>query len=332
MRPDSLHIQHTHALESAALDAQLGAGKATDGQSTAVGRPLRPRIMTKADSAAAESIQALLARYPELDTLRLQQWAALQKADEDRAEADSAMLARIEMRTRWTDGLPPVERTVTGVNNSGLTAMLVTLLIVVILCLRNSRRLFANMGNDLIEVRSRARNFDEHTATESRLVALFGLQLVVYLGMMLQAGACVWFDAPAFGQPFSVTLRFIAVSAAYYVFQLMAYATVGYAFTDDEMAHQWMRGFNASQALLGFALALPALVTVFYPDAAVVALITAAVVYIIARLIYIIKGFRIFYTDFTSLLYFILYLCTLEVIPPLMVAGISFQIGSKTLL
>lgn len=288
--------------------------------------------MTAADSAAAESIQALLARYPALDTLRLQQWEALEQAEADRAHADSALLAQVEMRTRWNDGLPPVERTVTGVNNSGLTAMLVTLLIIVILCMRNSRRLFANMGNDLTEVRSRARNFDEHTSNESRLMALFGVQLTVYLGMMLQSAACVLLGAPAFGQPFIVTLQFIALAAAYYVFQLMAYATVGFAFTDAERAHQWMRGFNASQALLGFALALPALVTVFYPDAAVVALIGAAAMYIIARVIYIIKGFRIFYTDFASLLYFILYLCTLEVIPPLMVAGLTFQIGSKTLL
>ncbi|MDE6853726.1 MAG: DUF4271 domain-containing protein, partial [Muribaculaceae bacterium] len=35
----------------------------------------------------------------------------------------------------------------------------------------------------------------------------------------------------------------------------------------------------------------------------------------ISRLLFIIKGLRIFYTGIGSLLYFILYLCTLEIIP-----------------
>ena len=42
---------------------------------------------------------------------------------------------------------------------------------------------------------------------------------------------------------------------------------------------------------------------------------TGIVLYIIARVIFICKGFIVFYDNFYSLLYFILYLCTLEIAP-----------------
>ena len=82
---------------------------------------------------------------------------------------------------------------------------------------------------------------------------------------------------------------------------------------------QWLRGFNASQSLAGLALIIPALLTIFYPDAARPTLIVAGCIYFLARVIFIAKGFRIFFTRITSLVYFILYLCTLEIIPVILV-------------
>lgn len=105
----------------------------------------------------------------------------------------------------------------------------------------------------------------------------------------------------------------------YYLFQLCAYNAVGYAFTDNEHRRAWIRAFNASQGLLGFALMPAAIVTVFYPVAAMAALWVALALYVVARFLFIVKGFRIFYENFGSLLYFILYLCTLEIIPPLII-------------
>lgn len=286
---------------------------------------------TGADSVAADSVRALLSHYPELDTLMLQQWAAVQRAQEAQARADSLAIAAA-IPPDWTTGLDPQPRTITGINNSGLTAMLVTLILVVILCLRHSRRLFANLGTDLLGLRSRARNFDEHTANESRLMVLFGCQLCIFMGLMLQAAACVHAHVPVFGQSWLVTLCFVGLAGALYLFQLAGYAAVGYAFSTPELSRQWLRGFNASQAILGFAMAIPALVTVFYPDAAKTMIYLALGLYILARLTFIIKGFRIFYTDLASVFYFILYLCALEIIPPLLVVGFSVTIGSQTLL
>ena len=111
-----------------------------------------------------------------------------------------------------------------------------------------------------------------------------------------------------------------------YLFQLLMCMLIGYVFTDKAEAVQWRRGQNAVSVLLGMALLLPTLAALFYPSVTAAMLILAAVLYIISRIIYIIKGFRIFYINFPSLLYFILYLCSVEIVPLVAAYSIAMEI------
>lgn len=72
---------------------------------------------------------------------------------------------------------------------------------------------------------------------------------------------------------------------------------------------------DASQTLLALALLLPALALLFNPGLTVIMLWISGSFYVIGRMIFIFKGFRIFYTNIFSLIYFISYLCTLEIAP-----------------
>ena len=114
---------------------------------------------------------------------------------------------------------------------------------------------------------------------------------------------------------FSDIAQLIALTGGYYIFQLVAYNLVGYTFTTDEGRTYFVKGFTSSQSILGFLLLITALVALVFREAAEGMLITAGTLYLLARLTFIIKGFRIFYHKIWSLLYFILYLCTLEIVP-----------------
>ena len=107
----------------------------------------------------------------------------------------------------------------------------------------------------------------------------------------------------------------IGACALFYLVQLAAYGTVGFTFASKSGRREWLRGFNATQALLGITLVPAAVLAVFYPPLTFIAVAVGAGLYLLARLLFIIKGIRIFYDNFSSLLYFILYLCTLEIIP-----------------
>ena len=215
----------------------------------------------------------------------------------------------------WTTGLEPVPRVANGIADPGMLTAIVVVMVAVLLCIRNSGKLMSTLFKDLFSVRTRDKSFDEHTANESRVVAIFGLQLVLYLGVLLMATVNIAQGNRPMAGGFLKLMPFVGMCAAYYLFQLVAYWSVGYAFTSNVGRRQWLRGFNASQAFLGFAVALPALLVVFYPHAAFYAVTVAAALYLIARLIFISKGLRIFYDNFSSIIYFILYLCTLEIIP-----------------
>ena len=294
---DSLHIEHTDSVAAAvATPAPEAVAK--------------PRAVAVADTLAApDSIAA--------DTLVADVVAPV-----------ATVTTAPPPPPAWMSGLPPQQRP-DGSADSGVTGIIVALILLVLLALRNSHRLIPAMVKDLLSVRTRDKSFDEHTSNETRLVALFGVQLSVYLGILLKGAVDTALGRPPLVADVIDLLPVIAICGAYYIFQICAYSTVGYAFATPNGRRLWLRGLNAVQTLLGFALAIPALLLVFYPVAATYALTAGAALYILARLIFISKGIRIFFDNFGSLIYFILYLCTLEIIPLIALYNLAIEFCSN---
>ncbi len=223
-----------------------------------------------------------------------------------------------------------VERPATPATDSGVLAMVVAVIVLIGLNMRHVKRIFRSLPHDLLSVRRRGNAFDEHTANETRVALLQLLQLWVYEGLLL----FMWLRDTSRGilsttHPTSQVAILVALACGLYLFQLGACVTVGYVFADQQSAALWRRGLNASQIILGWALTVPALVSLFYPGLAQDMLLLAAALYILSRICYIYKGFRIFYHKLPSLLYFILYLCTLEIIPVIITCLLAVEICVK---
>lgn len=229
----------------------------------------------------------------------------------------------------WQQGIEGVSRVAEPGADSGVVGMLLFAVVLVGLNMRHVRRFLHNAPHDLLSVRRRANAFDEHTVAETRVVTLLLLQLFILEGILLFCffGLPLAQAAPEGSRTLAPAVgAMAAISAGFYLFQLAACRTVGYVFTDSVAAGLWTRGLNASQCILSISLLAPVLVALFYPALAGYMLIGAAGLYCLSRICYIIKGFRIFYTDFPSLLYFILYLCTLEIIPVIFICAMACQI------
>ena len=220
---------------------------------------------------------------------------------------------------QWTTGIEPRPLVRNDATDPGILSAIVVVVVLVLFSIRHTGKLMPALFKDLLSVRTRAKAFDEHTANETRIMVIYGLQLTLFLAILVMSVVNMSAGRLPMAGGFLTLLPFLGLCGAYYLFQLCAYNTVGFAFASNTGRRLWLRGFNASQALLGFAIALPALVVVFYPTAANSAVLAAAALYLIARLIFISKGLRIFYDNFSSLVYFILYLCTLEIIPLLFI-------------
>lgn len=305
--PDSIsNIQSSSLQSSGAQHAVTQRGGVHRG---AVRRSEQPEMTL--DTAVMAQWQARFAREDSI----VRAYRA-DSAANARAYADS--IASVETVPAWHSGLLGRVRPTNGAADSGLLTVLTVLFVVLALNFKYCPRIFANFFGDLWHIRRRANVFDEHTARESRVLILLVLQYVACGGLLLYSAVKLFDHAPE-GHVFTSCALLMGLMLVYYAVQTAAYTTVGWLFTDPDRSRQWLRGFNASQTLAGILLTIPALITLFYPGAARPTLIAAAVIYVIARLVFVTKGFRIFFNKISGLSYFILYLCTLEVIPALLV-------------
>ena len=222
----------------------------------------------------------------------------------------------------WERGIVGTPRAVTAGTDPQVMGIIVGVLVLLALNTRHIRRLFHSLPQDLWSLRRRANVFDEHTANETRSNFLLITQLCVFSAVMLllwlaPRGNTAGFGLIGHGASLSSVVGWLtAVTGSYYLFQLAAVGTIGYAFTDPLRGSQWRRGLNASSVLLAQLITIPMLVALFYPGASSAMLAVSAAGYVATRLVFVAKGFRIFYRGPLSLVYFILYVGALEILPP----------------
>lgn len=207
-------------------------------------------------------------------------------------------------------------------HDSGIMILLSITFLLIAFNYNSYRRLLSTYAQSLWNVRRRANAFDEHTTNERSLIAILIFQLCVYAGILISS----YINTIIPINPDKIMLTtccMMGLYGLYYIFQLISFSIVGYVFSDGGGLSQWIKGFNASHIFLGFALIIPTVVSIFYPTTTSIMSITSMFIYVIVRLTFIFKGFRIFYNKVGSLFYFILYLCTLEFIPVFFVYGIA---------
>ena len=87
--------------------------------------------------------------------------------------------------------------------------------------------------------------------------------------------------------------------AVLYVFQWSACAAVGYAFAVQPIAgmRSFLGAFSSTQSVLGPLLLLPALGALFYPGMAMAFIYCGIGLFVLMRIFFHIKAFRIFTRD-----------------------------------
>ena len=265
------------------------------------------------DSIAADTVVPHILTEEQAEVLRFK--AMVDSIEEAQAYA--------EAHTGHAEGLRPEALAPSFGNMGTLGALLAGTMAVAALSSGGIRRALKAYRHELWSVRRRANVFDDARSAPSWAAVILALLFIVFGGIVLYC------STPESTAPtFLGAAAAIGVLGAYYVFQLCAYATVGYAFSTPSGRSMWLSGFAASQAFTGLALAVPALLLMYVPEWKIPLLYACAAIYCAGRLVFIGKGIRIFYNKIRSLLYFILYLCTLEIIPLFAVYAILAYIES----
>lgn len=249
----------------------------------------------------------------------------LHLAHETDAPAAQTELARYSTcAPAWHSGVEPQSAPRQAVG-SLLMLLLVACAVLLAFNNRTCRRFVSTFTQSLLITRRRSNAFDDNTANESRTMLLMIGFTCLLEGIVLYvlAGQSRGLQLTLNGSSQLALAAVVGVTAAYYLFQTVAYNTVGYVFTNGEDRRLLVRAFHSSQALMGLTLLIPTLIMLFYPASTSLMIGIAIALYLAARIAFIWVGFRIFYNNFASLLYFILYLCTLEIVPLLQVYRIA---------
>lgn len=229
--------------------------------------------------------------------------------------ACSTVMAEVATVDSSANGLEPMARNYDAAHNNLGVAAVAVMVLALIFNYGNLRRLRGVFCADLIKVRRTRDNFsDDLPSYYPGLQIWLMLQCVAAIALTagaLAPGADIVFGAIAI----DLTLAIAAVVAIWIVVEYGVYQLLGYTFGSGDDRRQLVQSYVASLVICGVLLPVPAAVAVFYPACAGDCLIAVGAIYGVCRILFIRKGLRIFYSDYISLIYFILYLCTMEIAP-----------------
>lgn len=196
----------------------------------------------------------------------------------------------------------------------------IALFMLVAIRMHNNFKYLKTLLRQSVEWRERQNMFAD-TMRERSFTFLLGLLGIVSCGLLLAQGVSLWHHhtPPSTGEFPPGLWLCLGLTGGYYMLQWIAYLIIGNCFTTAHGAAEWVRGFRAGSALLGLALFPAALLGIFRPDVLPEVLILSLTLYGIARFLFIFKGFRIFSGRHAYYLLFLYYLCSVEIVPVLLV-------------
>lgn len=198
---------------------------------------------------------------------------------------------------------------------------------------RGNFKFLGSFFRDLVVVRERENMFDV-TMKESSFIFLVLLLSGCSVGVILRYGVYLYgSDFPInselrdFGIFFSgqllSTIVCMILACAYIGTMWILYSVVGKVFSDSLHTWLWVRGFTAGTGLGGVIFFPLALVTITYPQLSPLMVAIGLAMLILVKILFIIKGFRIFFTESSLWVVFLYYLCSLELVPLVITFGLA---------
>lgn len=208
--------------------------------------------------------------------------------------------------------------------SSWLILGFILLFLLIAFRIRRNFKYLKGMMQETIDSRQR-RNMFTDTARENSFSLLLNLLSIACMGLLLSIGMDYYrTGAPHQPGEFSSGLWVcMAISGGYYFLQLFAYLLIGHIFVTPHATAIWVQGFRAGTGLSGLLLFPIALLCLFYPAYTYWLLAAALFIYFLTRILFIFKGIRIFSTFHTYYMLFLYYLCSVEIVPVVLILKLA---------
>ena len=286
---------------------------------TSVNSPAK--IPATADTANIENKAAGTKNLPAAsDTLFLSTDSLAITTDSLETVADSLSAEPPAVVIDIRPGLPaPLRPAHAPLRDDGLFVLLLAGLVLFLLSVRYRKKIFSWQSDGTSEHRRDSNPTKHLIGINAHLRNIFLAFTFIIEGTL---GAIALHVAglplPFHGGYATNALLFALPAALYFLCQQGIFVLLTTLFSTDTRGREWCDTHIIINLLLGIALFPFAFVASYLPEAAQICLICAIILYLLTRILFIIKGVKLFLRDFRSLLYFILYLCALETAPLLL--------------
>jgi hypothetical protein len=217
------------------------------------------------------------------------------------------------------------------INNWGFILFFICFFIIVNI-INNKNKFLLSMFSGLFRNKDRHNMFYETVANENLNKFFLSVQTILLLSMIFYYYAIHehFLSLNTLAQMLVFLGKNSFLLIAFFLYKFIIYSIVGNIFFRKETVLQWNDDFFSIISLNGIFLFLPALIF-FYVESAFYICIYFFVFYLIFNLFFIFyKIYVLFFQGKRLLLYFILYLCTQEIIPLYLVyRGIVYLITQK---
>ncbi len=224
------------------------------------------------------------------------------------ADSAKAVIYGLEIRPAAEEPEPVMLEpdTVPGTGMSWIVVAISAVFLAVAVKYRTNTRYINVLFREMFAVRRRGNVFDD-TVRETSFLLLLNLLWSVCGGILLAAAVGSLTAAGA-----GICMGIVAL---YTMLMALAYYTCGSIFRDAQTAAMWVRGYAAGQGGGSIVLLPLSLLQLCYPELTQIWVGGAAVTLILVKMVFIWKGFRIFFTQSAHWLLFLYYLCSLEIVP-----------------
>ena len=206
-------------------------------------------------------------------------------------------------------------------HDTGTMALMLLGAFLITISYKSGYKYIDHFFHNMFSTRKRENVFYDHTLSETRMMSALIFNTSIMLGILLFYGIQQWVPSlatPLHNHVFLHTAAFTLLALLFYLLQLALYKLLGYVFSDKVNTNLWLNGFKATHSLLGLLLFPIVGIILVAPSSVTFMLILAIILYFSARIVFICKGFRIFFNNLSSSIYFILYLCSVEIVPPIL--------------
>lgn len=198
---------------------------------------------------------------------------------------------------------------------SDISFLLLLAFLLVAISLRHGYRYFLTLIEAPVSIKKRDNIFEHRTMNETFVLFALLFNTVVEGGIIMLFMMSEREGISLNAQAINVLGVCLGCTAAYMLMQYLLYKVVGYTFSDEASTKTLIHGYNSTWSILGLMLLPVTILASMHGMDSNGLIISALCLFLISKSVFIIKTFRIFFIKNRGILLFILYLCTLEIVP-----------------